>query len=107
MSQFRIKVYLIYKEISNFVKLLKFMFYLYRTRTFCENASVSILKVIQKFIELKQEEFSNVALNRTSEQSYRLLSVLTNEYIETKSETTLNQLLEVLKVEFIRRKQIV
>ena len=42
-------------------------------------------------------------MGRSVKRSAELLNVLTTSYIETKSETTLDQILEVLKREFIQR----
>ena len=63
-----------------------------------------ILKIICKFIALEAPFYSTkIVMGRSVKSSAELLNVLTTSYIETKSETTLDQILEVLKREFIQR----
>ena len=99
-------MYLLWKGLCDFLKLLKFMLFLKRENIFRDGNPELILRVIQKFIELEQNNYINtVVLNRNVVKSSNLLSALIYSYFETKSEVTLNQILEVLKVEFIMRNQ--
>ena len=63
-----------------------------------------ILKVIKEFIEIEASNYSDsVILSRDVSTSKKLILTLIDMYFENKSEKTLNQILEVLKVDFIQR----
>ena len=63
-----------------------------------------ILKLLCKFIALEAPFYSDkMVMGRSTKKSVQLLNALTTSYLETKSETTLDQILEVLKAEFLRR----
>ena len=70
------------------------------------NSPELILKVIMNFVALETPYYKNIVyLGRSTKQSSELLQVLITSYLETKSEVTLNQVLEVLKEEFIKREE--
>ena len=70
------------------------------------NSPELVLKVIMNFVALEAPYYKNIIyMNRTVKDSSDLLSALIISYLETKSEVTLNQILEVLKEEFIRREE--
>ena len=77
-----------------------------RKEKFGANSPELILKVIMNLVALETPYYKNVIYcGRDIEKSKELLQVLISSYIETKSEVTLNQILEVLKEEFIRREE--
>ena len=68
------------------------------------NSPELILKVIMNFVVLEAPYYKNIMyLGRNMNQSSELLQALIASYFETKSEVTLDQILAVLKEEFIRR----
>ena len=68
------------------------------------NSPELILKVIMNFVVLETPYYKNtICMNRSVKDSSDLLGALVDSYFETKSETTLDQILVVLKEEFIRR----
>lgn len=80
--------------------------YLYADRVFHNGNPKDVLKVISKFTENAWAEYPDkVAMGRTPVQSAALLGVLIKKYYETGSNTYLNQILEVLKNEFIEREK--
>lgn len=77
-----------------------------RKEIFGANSPELILKVIMNLVALETPYYKNVIYCRRSvEKSKELLQALITSYLETKSEVTLNQILEVLKEEFIRREE--
>ena len=65
-----------------------------------------ILRAIKILISLESPRYPNTLyFGRDMKKSSELLQVLIDSYFETKSEVTLNQLLEVLKEEFIKREE--
>ena len=70
------------------------------------DSETEILRVVQKFVSLQYPFYSkNIVMGRKIGRSYELLNALINSYIKTKSETTLNQIMVVLKEEFIKRSE--
>lgn len=91
-------------KICNIIKLLRFSFYLYYQNLFRDGDPQLVLRVIQGYINLESQNYKNsVVYGRTVGTSVKLLSTLIDEYFENKSDKTLDQILEVLKVEFIKR----
>lgn len=87
-------------------KIYAFGTYLYHNRVFHNGDPKDVLKVLQKFIEKAWSEYPDtVVMNRTTVQSAALLGVLIDQYYKTGSNITLEQILEVLKNEFIERKK--
>ena len=71
---------------------------------FKERPPEFVLMVIKKYIALESPYYpSTMYWGRTVQKSAELLGALTDSYLETKSEVTLDQILEVLKKEFIER----
>ena len=67
-------------------------------------SSQSLLRLIGKFIELEAPFYpKKMIMGRGPQKSAELLHSLIEAYARTKSETTLDQILEVLKREFILR----
>ena len=70
------------------------------------NSPELVLKVIMNFVTLETPYYKNTLyFSRDIQDSCALLEALITSYFETKSEVTLNQILEVLKEEFIRREE--
>ncbi len=89
-----------------FVSIRNWILFLYsiRKEKFGANSPELILKVIMNLVALETPYYKNVIYcGRSVEKSNKLLQALITSYLETKSEVTLNQILEVLKEEFIRR----
>ena len=104
MIKLHVKLKLLYIKICNIIKFLKFSFFLYKQHVFRDGNPSLVLRVIQKYIELESSNFSDsLCLGRSIKSSTKLLSTLIDEYFETKSERALNNTLEVLKEEFIKR----
>lgn len=108
MRDFILKVYTSFKiTIWNLQMLYNIYLlgkYLYTDRVFHNGNPKDVLKVISKFTEEAWAEYPNkTVLGRTPVQSAALLGVLVKKYYETGSSTHLNQILEVLKNEFIER----
>ena len=108
MRDFILKVYVKAKlTIWNLQMLYKIYLlgrYLYNERVFHNGKPEDVLKVIQKFTEKAWSEYPDkIKMNRTPVQSAALLGVLVKRYYETGSDTILDQILEVLKNEFIKR----
>ena len=91
------------KQVKSFVNYIKFAYFL-SNGIFGSNSPETILKLICKFVSLEAPFYSNkVVMGRSIQKSIELLNILISSYIETKSETTLEQILEVLKREFLQR----
>lgn len=87
-------------------KIYLFGKYLYEDHIFHNGDPKDVLKVLQKFVEKAWSEYPDTrAMNRTTVQSAALLGVLIHQYYKTGSNTTLEQILEVLKNEFIEREK--
>ena len=92
------------KSLYNFINYCKFIYLLLKERLIGNDSPRTILKVIRSFISLEAPRYQDsLYLSRGISQSSLLLQALIDTYLETKSEVTLNQLLEVLKEEFIKR----
>ena len=92
------------RKISSTINYIKFIYFLTTNRIFGSNSPEVILKVIGKFIALEAPFYSDkIVMGRSVSKSIELLEILINLYIPTKSETTLEQIIEVLKREFIQR----
>ena len=64
-----------------------------------------VLTLINKFIALEGAYFdADIYLGRSIQKSINLLNSLVEYYEKTKSEITLNQIMTVLREEFIERK---
>lgn len=108
MIDFILRVYTRFRIIFWNLKILQkiYMFgsYLYTSRILHNGKPEDILKALQKFVELAWTEYpEKVVMNRTTIQSATLLGILIKQYYKTGSNTVLEQILEVLKNEFIKR----
>lgn len=108
MTDFILRVYIKFKtfvwNLRILYKIYNFGRYLYEDRIFHNGNSEDVLKMLSKFTELAWSEYPDkIVMNRTPEQSATLLGILINRYYKTGSSTILEQILEVLKNEFIRR----
>lgn len=98
----RFKILII--KICNIIKLLKFSLYLCQQDIFGKGNPDLLLKVIKGYLELDSDSYRNsIVSGRSVSSSVKLISTLIDEYFESKSDKVLNQILEVLKVEFIKR----
>ena len=91
-----------------FISIRNWILFLYslRKEKFGANSPELILKVIMNLVALETPYYKNIIYcGRSTEKSKELLQVLITSYLETKSEVTLNQILEVLKEEFIKREE--
>jgi hypothetical protein len=91
------------RRIISVMNYTKFIYFLSKG-IFGSSSPDVILKLICKFVALEAPFYSNkIIMGRSAQKSIELLSVLVPSYIKTKSETTLDQILEVLKREFLQR----
>jgi hypothetical protein len=91
------------RTITSVLNYTKFIYFLCKG-IFGSNSPEVILKLICKFVSLEAPFYSDkVVMGRDINKSIKLLNVLVSSYMETKSEITLNQILEVLKREFLQR----
>lgn len=91
------------RRATSVVNYIKFIYFLSKG-IFGSNSPEVVLKMICKFVTLEAPFYSNkIVMGRSMKKSIELLSVLIPSYIETKSEVTLDQILEVLKREFLQR----
>ena len=110
MVNFLLKVYIrsrvLLWSITNFFRLLTFVKYLHKNKLFGTRDPKFVLKVVQKYIEIESYTYSDkFILSRSKEQSIGLLSVLIDKYMETESDNILEQIIEVLKTDFIKRER--
>ena len=108
MTNIIFKIYLIWADFLNWLRGLyrlgQFTYWLYKERIFQKGDPSLVLRTIQKFTSCAWGEYSEtIVMGRTPVQSTALLHVLIDTWFETGSKTTLNQILEVLKNEFIER----
>ena len=110
MGDFILRVYIKAKMLFWNLQILYKIYligkYLYKDRILHNGDPKDVLKVLQKFIEKAWAEYPDkIVMGRTPVQSAALLGVLVKKYYETGSSTTLNQILEVLKNEFVEREK--
>lgn len=108
MVDFILRVYTRFKiilwNLRILYKIYTFGLYLYTSRILHNGKPEDILRVLQKFTELAWPEYpEKVVMNRTTAQSAALLGILIDQYYKTGANTALEQILEVLKNEFIKR----
>ncbi len=91
------------RRVTSIVNYTKFIYFLCKG-IFGSSSPEVVLKLICKFLTLEAPFYSEkVVMGRDVNKSIKLLNVLVSSYVETKSEITLNQILEVLKREFLQR----
>lgn len=103
-----IELYIKFRKLAHKVRsvtnLWKFVSFLIKNKVFKSESPEVALRVLQKFFELQYKEYENkIVMNRDPMKSTLLFRALVNEYFNTKSSVTLNQILTVLKEEFIER----
>ena len=92
------------KRLESFCKLMNFMCFISYEDIFGKGNPELIFKVLDKFIELEHSNYPDIIkMNRNVSGSYELFRNLINSYLTTKSDVTLEQILTVLKEEFIKR----
>ena len=92
------------RRVINIINIVKFMYFVMRVGIFGSNFPESILQLIQKFVSLEAPfHYNNIVKGRNIHKSIKLLEVLISSYIVTKSSVTLNQILAVIKEEFLKR----
>ena len=92
------------RNFLNLLRSLSFCYYILNNRIFGKGDTIWILKILSIFLSLECSEYSNkVIMNRDKYKSAALFSVLVTEYEKSRSLVTLNQLLSVLKEEFLER----
>lgn len=91
------------RRVFSLINYIKFTYFLSKG-VFGSTTSEIILKVLYKFLSLEAPFYSQkITMGRSMQKSIELLDALITSYLETKSEVTLDQILEVLKREFIQR----
>ena len=91
------------RRVFSVLNYIKFVYFLSKG-IFGSTSPEVILKMICKFVTLEAPFYSDkIVMGRSVKKSAELLCCLVNSYIETKSSTTLNQIIEVLKEEFLKR----
>lgn len=91
------------RRVVSIINYIKFIYFLSKG-IFEDNSPEIILRIIQKFISLQTPFYENtIVMGRSTRKSCELLGTLIDSYLETKSDITLEQVLTVLKEEFIKR----
>lgn len=94
----------ILRSIVNLYKLLIFVKYVHQERIIGSGYTKDILKVVGKLVELEENNYPNHrVMGRSIEESVKLFNVLSNKYLMSGSKIILEQLMQVLRVEFIER----
>lgn len=87
-------------------KIYLFGKYLYKDRVLHNGNPKDVLKVLQKFTEEAWAEYPDKrVMGRTPVQSAALLGVLIRHYYDSGSNIILNQIMQVLRTEFIEREK--
>ena len=88
----------------NFIKTVQFIYYIGHKDIFGQRSPKAVLMLIEKFLELQVEKFPKVfIMGRDPKTSLELLKSLNVTYSKLKASSTLDQILEVIKNEFIER----
>ena len=92
-----------FTTIKNYIK---FIYLLHKGNMIGGNSPELVLRVAQSFLTLESPRYPNTYyMGRSIIKSSELFQSLIESYFKTKSEVTLDQLLEVLKEEFIKREE--
>ena len=92
------------KTSKNFVKTVKFIYFICKAKAFESNRFLAVLPIILKYFELQKDNVKNTVVSgRDVHRSVNLLKNLVCVYEATESSVTLAQILEVLEKEFIKR----
>ena len=110
MGDIILRVYVKFQTFLNWLRnvyrLYRFTKYLYKNDIFLKGDPKLILRVIQKFTFWSFREYGNTrVMNRDACESAALLSVLIDKWFVSESNVTLNQIMQVLKTEFIEREK--
>ena len=98
--------YKFFENIMALIRSFKFMVALNKAGVFISKNPEDILQVIGVFLLSESSMYRDkVIMGRDLSSSTALLLVLIDFYLESHSETHLEQFLEVLKNEFIKREQ--
>lgn len=90
--------------LNNGYRFWKFIWEVYKSKVFTHKKSEDVLTIISILLCTESKYYdSKKIMNRNNIESYKLLEALIKKYRETKSEVILNQVLEVLKEEVIKR----
>lgn len=94
------------RRVICFINYIKFSYFLVRKRVFGSKSPSVVLEIAKEFLMLQAPLYPNSTfLGRSFPKSAELLKSLVLSYLETKSEITLEQIMEVLKEEFIKRSE--
>lgn len=95
-----------HKILYDILRLVKFYFKLSNLGIFEKRNPADILMVIKEFILSESKVYNPVfrKMNRTAEKSALLLATLIDLYIKERKDKTLDEILNVLKTEIIKRK---
>lgn len=110
MRDFILRVYIKLKLFGewliNLDRLINFSYDLYKRDIFRLNDPKLILRVVQSFVLFSHREYKDtIVMSRDVHKSAELLSVLIDKWFEDNSNKTLNQIIEVLKNEFVEREK--
>lgn len=88
------------------INYFKFFYLLFKGNILGSDSPSTILNLLRAFVSLESPYYPNsYYMGRSLAKSSLLFQALVDTYLETKSDVTLNQLLEVLKEEFIKREE--
>ena len=106
MKKIRLKLIELVRNIYGAWLTFKFLLYLRDVKAFSNENPALVLRIIQRYLELAVLTYhdNSFEMGRTINQSSLLLSALIDKWFRDKSSNSLEQILEVLKNEFIRRK---
>jgi len=90
--------------LNNYYRFWKFIWKVYKSKVFTYKKSEDVLTIISILLGTEAKYYnSKKIMNRNNIESYKLIEALIRKYKETKSDVILNQILEVLKEEIIKR----
>ena len=89
---------------GNFIKFIKLINEIRKKDVLSSSSQFGFLDMVDSYTTVKGTgQTRDLILSRTFESSANLLSCLIGKYKLTKSEVTLNQIMEVIKEEIIKR----
>ena len=105
MNKFVVKIVEIKHILRGAWLTIRFIKYLNKIEAFNTDNPAVILKVIQGFLDLVSNTYTDktIIMSRSINQSSVLLSALIDKWFRDKSNNTLEQILEVIRNEFIGR----
>ena len=94
----------ILRVLCNTIKTIRLVWFIQTNNLFSSGNFSNLFKLIQRYLELQQGNVEDsIKSGRNLSRSMNLLKNLICVYEATNSNVTLDQILEVLKAEFIRR----